>query len=166
MKKSRVVALLSAVVLFSGTTLAITSARAQAQDASVFSGQQDDSKTSPDAKKPPLNIAGPWSGSLEDNLAGEGIIGVEFTETSNGILGGTWTFTFDEGVDFGTITGKAGSDSVDVTFVFAPKAPFLKCRFTAIDDKHVSTEISGNYHFKSCGPLTKKEHGSLQISPD
>jgi hypothetical protein len=168
MRILRFIPLLGAVVLFSATTLAFTvsGARAQDQDGSIFSGQQDDSSVSPDKKKPPLNISGDWSGTIEDNLAGEGILDAEFTETSNGTLGGTWTFMFDEGTDFGTIKGKATSDKVSITFVFAPKAPFVHCRF-AVSDKHASdTDIRGNYKFTACGPLTKHEHGSLDMSPD
>ena len=168
MKISRFVLILGAVALFSVSTLAfaISGAHAQDQDGSIFSGQQDDSSVSPDKKKPPLNISGDWSGSLDDNLAGEGILDAEFTETSNGTLGGTWSFTFGSGTDFGTIKGKATSDKVSITFVFAPKPPFIHCRFS-VSDKHASdSDISGNYKFTACGPLTKHERGSLDISPE
>ncbi len=165
MKISRFAPILGAAVLFSATALAFNVSSSRAQDSSIFSGQQD-SSISPDKKKPPLNISGDWSGTIEDNLAGEGTLDAEFTETSNGTLGGTWTFMFDAGTDFGTIKGKASSDKVDITFVFAPKAPFIHCRFSVSDKNASDSDISGNYKFKACGPLTKHEHGSLEISPE
>jgi len=166
MRISRVFPILGAVVLFSATTLAFTISGAHAQDGSIFGGQQDDSSISPDKKTPPLTITGPWSGSLDDNLAGPGTLNADFTETTNGTLGGTWSFTFSAGTDFGTIKGKATSDKVDITFVFAPKKPYVHCRFSIETSDASDSAISGNYKFAACGPLTKHEEGSLDISPE
>jgi hypothetical protein len=169
MKISQFIPLLGAALLFGATTLAFTTSPAHAQDSSIFGGQQSDqgeTATSPDAKKPPLTISGPWTGSIDDNLAGSGTLNVDFTEASNGALTGDWSFTFSAGTDFGTIQGKATSKKVAITFVFAPKAPFIHCRFSVTDAKATDTEISGKYHFTACGPLTKKEHGTLSISPE
>ena len=166
MKISRIASILGAVVLFSATTLVFTVSGAQAQDGSIFGGQQDDSSISPDKKSPPLTITGEWSGSLDDNLAGPGTLDADFTETSNGTLGGTWSFAFSEGTDFGTIKGKATSDKVDITFVFAKKKPYVHCRFSIKTSDASDSEISGNYKLSACGPLTKHENGSLEISPE
>jgi hypothetical protein len=169
MRSSQFIPLLGAAFLFSVTTLALTTSPAHAQDSSIFGGQQPDqseSAASPDKKKPPLTISGSWSGSLEDNLAGPGTLDADFTEAPNGDLTGEWSFEFSEGTDFGTIKGKATSSKVSITFVFAPKAPYLHCRFSVTDGKATDTNIAGKYHFTACGPLTKKEHGTLSIGPE
>jgi hypothetical protein len=158
-----------AAFLLSATTLAFATSPAHAQDSSIFSGQQSDqgeTATSPDKKKPPLTVSGSWSGSIDDNLAGSGTLDVDFTEAPNGALTGDWSFAFSEGTDFGTIKGKATSKEVAISFVFAPKAPFLHCKFSMTDAHATDTNISGHYHFTACGPLDKKEHGTLMIGPE
>lgn len=156
---------LGAVVVLSAT-LALTTSRAYAQDNSVFGSQQlRDTETSPDKKNPPLVISGPWSGPLDDNLAGEGTLDVDFTEAPNGTLSGDWSFEFAEGTDFGTIKGKATSDKVAISFIFTPKKPYTHCKFSIATTDASDTEISAPYHFTACGPHTKDEHGTLMISP-
>jgi hypothetical protein len=158
-----------AASFFCATMLAFATSHAHAQDSSIFGGQQSgqgETATSPDAKKPPLTVSGSWSGSIDDNLAGSGTLDVDFTEASNGALTGDWSFTFSEGTDFGTIKGKATSKGVAISFIFAPKAPFVHCKFSMSDAHATDTDISGHYHFTACGPLTKKEHGNLMIGPD
>ena len=158
-----------AAFLFSATTLAFVTSPAHAQDSSIFGVQQSDkgdTATSPDAKKPPLTVSGSWTGSIDDNLAGSGNLAVDFTEAPNGSLTGDWSFEFAQGVDFGTIEGKATSKGVAISFIFTPKAPFIHCKFSMADAHATDTNISGHYHFTACGPLTKKEHGTLMIGPD
>ncbi|MFZ2060036.1 MAG: hypothetical protein WAU82_03420 [Candidatus Binatus sp.] len=158
-----------AALLFSATTLAFATSPAQAQDGSIFGGQQSDqgeTATSPDAKKPPLTVSGSWTGTIDDNLAGSGTLDVDFTEAPNGALTGDWSFMFSEGTDFGTITGKATSKKVAISFIFVPKAPYIHCKFSMSDAHATDTDISGHYHFTACGPLTKKEHGTLMIAPE
>lgn len=58
---SRLVSMLGAAVLLSGTALGVTSSRAQAQESSVFGSQQSsqgDIAASPDMKAPPLTVSG------------------------------------------------------------------------------------------------------------
>lgn len=169
MKFSQFFPLLAVAFLLSGITLAFTTLPAHAQDSSIFDGQQSaqgDTATSPDTKKPPLTISGPWSGTIDDNLAGTGTLDVDFTEASNGTLTGDWSFEFSEGTDFGTIKGKATSDKVAISFIFAKKPPYIHCKFSVADKHATDTDISGPYRFTACGPLTKKEHGTLNISPN
>jgi hypothetical protein len=155
-------------VLLIVITLAITTSPAHAQDSSVFESQksaQGDTATLPDKKKPPLTISGPWSGPLDDNLAGAGTLNVDFTEAPNGTLSGDWSFEFSSGTDFGTIQGKATSNKVAISFIFAPKPPYVHCKFSIAIKNASDTEISAPYHFTACGPHTKDEHGTLMISP-
>jgi len=167
MRISQFIPLLGATFLFGATTLALTTPAAHAQDSSIFGSQQSDqgeTATSPDTKKPPLTISGPWSGTLDDNLAGAGTLDVDFTEASNGTLSGDWSFKFSSGTDFGTIKGKATSNKVAISFVFAKKPPYVHCKFS-IATGASDTEISAPYHFTACGPHTKDEHGTLMMSP-
>jgi hypothetical protein len=169
MKISQLFPLLAVAFLFSGTTLAFTISPAHAQDSSIFDGQQPaqgDTATSPDKKKPPLTISGPWSGTIDDNLAGSGTLDVDFTEATNGTLSGDWSFHFSAGTDFGTIQGKATSDKVAISFIFAKKPPYIHCKFSIATAHASDTDISSPYRFTACGPLTKKEHGTLNISPN
>jgi hypothetical protein len=169
MKALRLFSLIGSALLLSGTALAVSSSYARAQDGSVFDSQQpsqSDIDTSPDAKKPPLTISGAWSGTLEDNLAGEGTLNADFTEAPNGQLSGNWSFTFESGTDTGTIVGKATATKVKIAFVFTPKAPYIHCKFSVTDAHASDTDIAGKYHFTACGPLTHKEHGTLEISPE
>jgi hypothetical protein len=121
-------------------------------------------KPRPESKTPPLTISGMWSGTIDDNLAGDGTLDVDFTEAPNGDLTGDWSFQFDAGTDYGTIKGKATSDGVAISFIFVPKKPYVHCKFS-IKTKASDTEISAPYHFTACGSLTKTEHGTLSISP-
>ena len=169
MRNSQFIPVLAAALLFGGTMLAFTTSPALAQDSSIFGGQQpdqDETATSPDKKKPPLVISGSWSGTLDDNLAGEGNLDVDFTEAPNGTLTGDWSFEFSSGTDFGTIKGKATSDKVAISFIFAPKRPFVHCKFSIATTDASDTGISAPYHFTACGPLTKRERGTLMISPE
>lgn len=170
MKALRFFSLIGTVLLLSGTALALTSSYARAQDGSVFGSQQpsqSDIDSSPDAKKKaPLTVSGAWSGTLEDNLAGPGELDVDFTEAPNGQLSGDWSFTFSSGTDFGTIVGKATAKKVEIQFIFAPKAPFVHCKFSMSDAHASDTDVAGKYHFTACGPHTHDEHGTLEISPE
>ena len=165
MKISQFISVFSAPVLLTAVTLAMTTP-AHAQGRSIFDSQQSNSEaaTSPESKTPPLTISGMWSGDIDDNLAGDGTLDADFTESPNGDLTGEWSFIFDAGTDYGTIKGKATSDGVSISFIFVPKKPYVHCKFS-IKTKASDTEISAPYHFTACGPLTKTEHGTLTISP-
>ena len=169
MKVSRFFSTIGTIVLLSGSALALTTSNARAQDTGVFGSQQpsqSDIDTSPDAKKPPLTVTGAWSGTLEDNLAGPGTLDVDFTEAPNGQLSGNWSFAFSEGTNFGTIVGKATTKKIVIQFIFAPKAPYVHCKFSMTDAHASDTDIAGKYHFTACGPHTHDEHGTLEISPE
>jgi hypothetical protein len=169
MKKLRFFPIIGTLIFVSGTALALTGSYARAQDGSVFDSQQQsqsDIDTSPDAKKPPLTITGAWQGAIDDNLAGDGTLDVDFTEAPNGQLSGNWSFTFDSGTDFGTIVGKATSKKVAIEFIFIPKAPFVHCKFSMSDAHATDTDIAGKYHFTACGPHTHDEKGTLEIAPE
>jgi|SRR5271154_1387693 len=168
MKIPRIVPLVGIALGFIGATVALSAPRAHAQDGSIFGGQQQgDTETSPDKKKPPLTITGEWTGSIDDNLAGDGTLDVDFTETPNGTLSGEWSFAFEAGTDYGTIKGKASSDKVKITFVFVKKKPYTHCRFS-IDTSNVTDAGMSNipYKFAACGPHTKDEHGTLSLAPE
>jgi hypothetical protein len=175
MKVLRLIAITSAALFAFITADAARPHSAKAQESELSAATQaadiwgDQSSTgsiqgsdieSPDAKPPLLSITGNWQGSISDNLRGNGAISADFTQ-NKAKLTGTWN-AFG---DFGNVVGKVTSHSAKITFVFFPKRPFIHCRFTLTSTSASDTEIIGNYKFTACGPLTRKEHGTIDITP-
>jgi hypothetical protein len=180
MRLSRLV-MIGSVALFAVATTCISSLPASAQDsdqsaatqASNVWGNQEpaassdttdaaestDMEVAPDIKAP-ITVSGQWTGSISDNLRGDGSISADFAQ-KKGKLTGTW----DAFGDFGNIVGTVNSKSAKITFIFFPKKPFIHCRFTLTSTSASDTEITGTYRFTACGPLTRKEHGTIDISP-
>jgi len=172
---------IGSIAMFAAATTCISSLPARAQDsdqsvaaqASDVWGNQEpaassdttdaaestDAEVAPDIKAP-ITVSGQWTGGISDNLRGDGSISADFVQ-KKGKLTGTW----DAFGDFGNIVGTVNSKSAKITFIFFPKKPFIHCRFTLTSTSASDTEITGTYKFTACGPLTRKEHGTIDISP-
>jgi hypothetical protein len=142
------------------------SAVTQASDVWGNQGAVDDNsdaQSAPDTEVSP-DVAAPITvtraGSISDNLRGDGSFNANFTQ-KKGKLTGTW----DAFGDFGNVVGTVTSKSAKITFIFFPKKPYIHCRFTLTSKSASDSEIIGTYKFAECGPLTKKEHGTIDISP-
>jgi len=118
-----------------------------------------DTGVAPDVK-PPLTVTGDWEGSISDNLRGTGSFNANFTQKGAKLTGAWESFG-----DFGSIVGTVTSHSAKITFIFVPKKPYIHCRFTLTSTSASDSEIFGKYRFAECGPLTDKEHGTINISP-
>jgi hypothetical protein len=181
MKLSRVFLFGSAAMFAAATSclISIPSAHAQDSDQSAVAQASDvwgsqgpddttdgsDAAATPDTEvapdvKPPLTVSGDWEGTISDNLRGDGSFNADFTQ-KNAKLTGTWS-AFG---DFGNVVGTVTSHSAKITFIFFPKKPYIHCRFTLTSTSASDSEIIGKYKFAECGPLTKKEHGTIDLSP-
>jgi hypothetical protein len=121
------------------------------------------SQTTTAHKAPPLDVAGTWSGPIDDSVAGPGT--VEFQLTQQGeTVGGTWSFEFNAGSGIGTVTGKATSKSVKLKFhvTGATKG----CDGIFASTSATSGSITGDYQSKGCGGTDDKhEKGTITLSP-
>jgi hypothetical protein len=181
MKVSRLIMFGSAAMFAVSTTWIVSPSPARAQESdqsavsqasdvwgnqgAVDSSDSSDAQSAPDAEVSPdvavpITVTGPWAGSISDNLRGDGSFNADFTQ-KKGKLTGTW----DAFGDFGNVVGTVTSRSAKITFIFFPKKPYIHCRFTLTSKSASDTEIIGTYKFAECGPLTKKEHGTIDISP-
>jgi hypothetical protein len=181
MKLSRLMMFGSAVMFAVSTTWIVPpspasaqesdpSAVSQASDVGEARGPSDSSdssgaQASPDTEvapefAAPITVTGQWAGGISDNLRGDGSFNADFIQ-KKGKLTGTW----DAFGDFGNVVGTVNGKSARITFIFFPKRPFIHCRFTFTSTSASDSEITGTYKFSACGPLTRKEHGTIDISP-
>jgi hypothetical protein len=116
-------------------------------------------EVAPDVEAP-ITVTGQWAGTISDNLRVDGSFNADFTQ-KNEKLTGTW----DAFGDFGNVVGTVTSHSARITFIFFPKKPYIHCRFTLTSTSASDSEIIGTYKFAACGPLTRKEHGTIDIGP-
>ena len=147
--------LLGAAMLAS---IALTGSPAQAQG--LFSTEPSQSPTAD--KAPPLDVAGTWSGPVDDSLAGEGTSELNFTQKGE-TVGGTWSFEFpDSGVNLeGSLTGKVTSKSL--RFKFHPDGAKKSCNGIFASTSATSSSITDKYHAAGCNG---KEKGSMTVSPE
>ena len=128
---------------------------AWAQDAA----DTDDSADVSAVKVAPPDIAGDWTGQVDDDSLGVASFDVEIFQKHNKIKG-----SYTVGGDAGTYKGKIGSNGVTVTFSL--KQVKSKCKIKAAgtltepapaDQGGAITdepEISGTYTAKKCGDIT------------
>jgi hypothetical protein len=158
----------TSVAFFALATMCVTwPSSASAQDSDLWENQipQDsavssDADVAPDVKAPPITVTGQWQGTINDNLRGSGTISATFTQNKSKLTGSWAAFG-----DFGTVTGTVTRNSAKITFTFFPKKPFIHCRFFLKSTSASDTEIIGAYKFAACGPLTRKEFGTIDITP-
>ncbi len=148
--------LLGAAMLAS---IALMGSAAQAQD--LFSTEPSQSPTAD--KAPPLDVAGMWSGPIDDNKAGEGTMELDFTQKGE-TVGGTWSFEFpDTGYSGeGALTGKVTSTSLK--FKFHPDGTKKSCHGIFASTSATSSSIAGKYHAAGCSD-GNNEKGSMTVSP-
>ena len=140
-------------------SIALMGSAAQAQD--LF---RTEPSQSPSAHKaPPLDVAGTWSGPVNDNEAGEGTFEVDLTQKGK-TVGGTWSFEFpDTGYSGeGTLRGKVTNTSLK--FNFHPDGTAKSCNGIFASTSATSSSITGNYHAMGCAH-GNKEKGSITLSP-
>ena len=91
----------------------------------------------------PPDIAGPWSGTINDSAAGSGRLSVSFDQ-SQCSLGGSWqtAFAAPDASGSGTVTGDADGSSVSFTLV--TKTPGA-CGYQATGALQGSDEISASF---------------------
>jgi hypothetical protein len=129
--------------------------------ADSWSDSSSDAQSS-DAKSPPPNLAGSWSGSLQDNQFGAATLSMDITQTKNKKkIGGTFDI---EGIDTpnfsesGTVAnGSVNGNQGKVTFNFKVSkncAPKVKATLS-----NGNTMMTGSYfqktkHCKASGTFT------------
>jgi hypothetical protein len=167
MKVPGLIAFISAAFLMIASMCVASPRLARAQESDLWESEgstasdiTSDSDVTPDTKAPLITVSGQWAGTIDDNLRGSGAITADFNQ-KKAKLAGTWTAFGDIGTLLGTVT----SDSSKITFTFVPKKPYIHCRFTLKSTSASDSAIVGTYKFAACGPLTKEETGTINISP-
>ena len=141
--------------------VALIGSPAHAQD--LVSPEPYQSPTADKHKAPPLDVAGMWSGPVEDNKAGPGTITLEFTQTG-GTVGGTYELDFPDSDLFseGSLTGKATSKSLK--FKFHPDGTKKSCHGIFASTSATSGNVIGKYHAAGCSD-GNNEKATLNFSP-
>jgi hypothetical protein len=151
-------AIIAGLAFFS---LSLATYPVRAQQKSVFEvGAEEDARL---AKKPLLNLAGNWSGTTDDSLAGEGTYTAMITQSGKHISG-SWSARFSDFTNSGTLTGTVTTDSVSI-FLDRPITGFPKCHGNFKAKPATDTSISGTYKTSACGKDFKGEHGTISITP-
>jgi hypothetical protein len=134
-----------------------SSASAQSLIDGSAASDADDSSPTPDAKKkPPADIAGFWSGPIDDSIFGEGTFNVTIDETAKGKLSGSWNDTFGGSGNFkGTVNSK-GETRFNLRGGGA-------CRASGVGLLVSADELTGTYRLEHCGKQEKGEHGTLDL---
>jgi hypothetical protein len=131
---------------------------AAAQSWDGGSSETDDAAAEPDKKAPPPNIAGEWTGNLEDSIFGGYTIAFEIDQNGNK-LSGQWSSAFDLAAT--TIKGSInGNGDLKLTMKAGPKG----CHLAAVGQLVTESEIMMTYRIVSCKGI-KKDHGFFTISP-
>lgn len=103
-----------------------------------------------------FNYAGQWSGTIQDSLAGNGIVSATLTQSGSDI-GGTWQATFTGGGNGGTAVGAINGSQVILELYPSNVAA---CPYRVVATRSGSM-LSGNYAAFNCtGTIT----GTLTIS--
>lgn len=122
--------------------------------ANARSSQSDATIETKEPLAPPLQIAGYWSGTLQDPEQGMGNLSVFFTQkssTKKSPLKGNWTLSFPnspegEFTDIGTITGAVTASSVAIT-MRSEKGDRLTGKLGFVSTEATEESISGNFGF-------------------
>jgi len=104
----------------------------------------------------PFNYAGQWSGTIQDSLAGSGVVSATLTQSGTDI-GGTWQATFAGGGNGGTAVGAINGSQVILELY---PSNVSACPYRVVATRSGST-LSGNYAAFNCtGTIT----GTLTIT--
>lgn len=92
--------------------------------------QDSDGAASPDAKTPPAQMKGTWTGSIVDVKNGTGTLTLDLTQVK-ATVGGTFNTDWpNQSNPSGTVHGKANGNQVTVTFVATNQQHACKVKLT------------------------------------
>lgn len=132
------------------STLVVVNSVALAQDNGAQSNQWESSPTisgeaaaDPDSRLPPLNLAGCWSGTIDDGNTGMGSGAIFFVQREKKLTIGTFAiFEFNGGRPIaGHLSGKANSQN------FQLKIHIRKCNASLHGTLSPMGDLTGMYHF-------------------
>jgi plastocyanin len=160
-----ILAACATIALIGSTTHAQTGGEDD-QSADVVAGK----KVPPPPPPPPLQIAGSWTGTIQDSQQGAGTISFIFTEKASSktksTLKGSWTASFPAtassaaSTDTGTQTGSVTAISLAITL--SPKhGDKLNCKLVFNSIEATAANISGTYRFS--GACKPKNSGTMAI---
>jgi hypothetical protein len=176
LRMTRATALMANVLLFGilrvGASVVFaqdsSAAQSAASDRDVISPDDVNPDPVPDAVSPEvlpraLNIRGPWSGSITDNVLGAGAISLSVNQRVRQ-LGGGWAATFPSVQYVGTFKGTSTTKAVKFNLAsthFATGRCQVRIAGLAVSD----TEISGTYFWsRFCGKELAGDKGTFDIT--
>lgn len=104
---------------------------------------------------PGFNYSGSWSGSIVDSVAGSGSINASMSQSGN-TLRGTWSATFAQGSNGGSLVGEVNGSSVVINLVPSNTS---SCPYNVVANRNGSS-LAGNYAAYDCSQTVT---GSLDI---
>ena len=173
MRKISVVSALLGAAIWMGMTASpalVKSAHAQEignQDSSAADTSASDASGESDTDSPdalPINVAGPWSGTISDDHMGDGGFTITFSQARRKLNGG-WTATFSGQPQFlGDFKGRSASKRVTFGLSsgqFNKRSCHIKFKSTTAG----GGQILGNYKWAGCGKQFKGDKGMINITP-
>jgi len=134
-------------------------------DSAAGSGTEVNPDDSTPDSNPPLTVTGQWVGNITDNPAGDSSFTATFTQ-KKGKLTGAWETGNLNGITYsGDLVGTVTSHSAKITFIMYPDKSYPHCHFILTSTSASDSEIIGTYKFAGCDKASKKEHGTIDISP-
>jgi plastocyanin len=154
-------------------SFALMSATAQTQPAPEDTGLQETETTKkipPPPPPPPLQIAGSWTGNIQDSQLGAGTINFTFTERKaskiKSALKGSWNSSFPASgsagpfTDAGAQTGSVTAVSLSMTLV-PKRGDHLACKIVFTSIAATQENITGAYIFR--GACKEKNTGTITL---
>jgi hypothetical protein len=144
-------------------------AQSATSDAAASDAATPDATSTADASSAdalPINIAGQWSGSMNDDNLGAGDFSINFDQTNKRLTIG-WSVNFASVMYQGAGTGRSNSKKVTFKLTsgsFEKKG--CKAKFTSMFAS--GTQIQGNYKWSGCDKEfgeAKDKGGSITITP-
>lgn len=138
--------------------LGVSMASAQSRSDGLHTSDDDKGSSNSYAKAAPPDIAGDWSGTVEDSIFGDGTFNVTIYETAKGKLSGSWSDSFGfEGEFKGKINSKGATH-----FDFHNG----RCHAIGVGMLVSADELTSIFRLKNCGEAEKGEHGMLDLFND
>ena len=105
------------------------------------------------------NLAGTWTGTVQDNIAGVGTILFTFSQ-SDAKVTGTWQSTFAESANNngGTLSGTVGDPAIALVLTSTRSQA---CSFTVAANRDDENHFTGTYAAFDCARI---ESGSLDVT--
>ena len=134
---------------------AVASAQQGWYDGDSGASESDEDSTEPEKAKTPPDVAGDWSGELDDVEQGTHPFSLVVNQTGKK-LSGTWNGEIGEGAFKGSINGEG---EVKAKFTIEKG-----CHLKAVGMLVAPDEISGSYKVQNCGKTFKHDHGTFDIT--